>query len=122
MRHNSGRLANLATLFDIPSHTTLHLGKEEDLKPICLLYGVHVTHDDTFVDVLKTRYSKIYVLLDAFTATNKELRHEFLKRYIDEKHSILPLTVESLAFELIDTYKDEKFKSVLAIAKNRPGM
>ena len=81
-----------------------------------------MTHDDTFVDVLKTRYSKIYVLLDAFIATNKELRHEFLKRYIDEKHSIIPLTVESLAFELIDTYKDEKFKSVLAIAKNRPGM
>jgi hypothetical protein len=81
---------------------------------------VHVTHDDTFVDVLKTRYSKIYVLLDAFTATNKILRHEFLKRHIDEKHSILPLMVESLAFELIDTYKDEKFKSVLAIAKNRP--
>ena len=80
-----------------------------------------MTHDDTFVDVLKTRYSKIYVLLDAFTATKKVLRHEFLKRHIDERHSILPLTVESLAFELIDTYKDEKFKSVLAIAKNRPG-
>ena len=80
-----------------------------------------MTHDDTFVDVLKTRYSKIFVVLDAFSAINKELRHEFLKKHINEKHSILPLTVESLAFELIDTYKDEKFKSVLAIAKNRPG-
>ena len=79
-----------------------------------------MTQDDTFVDVLKTRYSKIYVVLDAFTAINKELRNEFLKKHINEKHSILPLTVESLAFELIDTYKDEKFKSVLAIAKNRP--
>ena len=82
---------------------------------------MHVTHYYTFVDVLKTRYSKIFILLDAFTASNKELRHEFLKKNIDEKHSVLPLTVESLAFELIDTYKDEKFKSVLAIAKNRPG-
>ena len=79
-----------------------------------------MTHDDTFVDVLKTSYSKIFVVLDTFTAINKELRNEFLKKHINERCSIVPLTLESMAFELIDTYKDEKFKSVLAIAKNRP--
>ena len=36
------------------------------------------------------------------------------------KNYIKPITFESLAFELIDTYKDEKFKSVLKLAKNRP--
>ncbi len=32
---------------------------------------------------------------------------------------IIPTTVESFIFELIETYKDEKFKQVLAIAKDR---
>jgi hypothetical protein len=47
-------------------------------------------------------------------------RTETLKKIIEEENLVIPTTIESLLFECIPSYKDEKFKPVLAIAKNRP--
>ena len=42
-----------------------------------------------------------------------------LQSIIEEEKQVIPTTIESLLFECIPSYKDEKFKQVLGIAKNR---
>ena len=65
----------------------------------------------------KTKES-IFLVVDATISLGD--RTETLKKIIEEENLVIPTTIESLLFECIPSYKDEKFKQVLAIAKNRP--